>query len=117
MLASSPQINHYAPASKGADVRITFGILVPLLMAFTTSVVHHWLLLRIEGRPVIAYSQFWIKNVDNALATIVVLLLGLSLSTSLTQVVRSSQPSHLIVEPIIGLADPMYKSNKTSNNK
>ena len=60
------------------------------LAAGGVSIVHHCFLLFLEGKSAEAYSQFWTKNIGNAIAMVVRTLLGVSVTVSLSQAVGTT---------------------------
>lgn len=78
-----------------AEKRLVTTILVGLIGAIFGIIGHYLLLIILNGRR--AEAQFWIKTVSNAFSQVVVLSMGLVMTSSLTQSVRLTDiDSHML---------------------
>ena len=69
-------------------LRIGIPIVCGWIFAAAAALGHHIFLSSLDGDYVEDSSQFLVKSVNNALAHVVVILLGIALTYSLTQMVR-----------------------------
>lgn len=87
--AGAPSRHHAKKNVEDSGLRATsLFIIGALLGATTVALAHHTFLSHVDGHPIDAKSQFWIRNANNALSTIVRSLLGLSITSSMVQTVR-----------------------------
>lgn len=81
----------HSPIPPNKDTKVVLWLMLKMFGclggALVLAVVHHCFLAYLNGRDVVNFSQFWIKNAGNLLSLLLGILLGVTAAAALAQIV------------------------------
>lgn len=100
--------HNYAPAQsrettaeqtiiQAAKIQLLVTVQIGLIGSLAAMVGHHFFLARLDGQSAEAFSQFWIKTASNAFSHVVVMFIGLVVTSLLAQAVSLVEKIRAII--------------------